>query len=118
MIALTTVPASSTFILEYTMNVNNIFAAVAILAATGSAFAQQTEFVAPDAAFQSRLTRAEVRQDLAQATAEGTTAQRQHDGQDTVYAAGGRSRQDVRAEAIRAASIRHYGDVNDTYFGG
>ena len=99
------------------MNFRNIIAA-AFFAAAGSALAQQTEFVAPDAGFQSSLTRAEVRQDLARASAEGAIAQRQHDGQDTVYAAGSRSRQDVRAEAIRAASLRHYGDVNDTYFGG
>jgi hypothetical protein len=104
--------------LENTMNVKNLIAAVAVFAAAGSAFAQQTEFVAPDAGFQSTLTRAEVRQDLAQAASEGAIAQRQHDGQDTVYAASSRSRQDVRAEAIKAASNRHYGDVNDTYFGG
>jgi hypothetical protein len=118
LIALTAVPASSTFFLQNTMNVKNLIAAVAVFAAAGSAFAQQTEFVAPDAGFQSSLTRAEVRQDLAQAASEGAIAQRQHDGQDTVYAAGSRNRQDVRAEAIRAASNRHYGDVNDTYFGG
>jgi hypothetical protein len=100
------------------MNVKNLIAAVAVFAAAGSAFAQQTEFVAPDAGFQSTLTRAEVRQDLAQAASEGTVAQRQHDGQDTVYAAASRNRQEVRAEAIRAASNRHYVDVNDTYFGG
>jgi Domain of unknown function (DUF4148) len=104
--------------LENIMNVRNLIAAVAVFAAAGSAFAQQTEFIAPDAGFQPRLTRAEVRQDLAQAASEGTIVQRQHDGQDTVYASGNRSRQDVRAEAIRAASNRHYGDVNDTYFGG
>ena len=84
----------------------------------GSAFAQQTEFVRPDAAFKSSLTRAEVRQDLARATSEGQVASRQHDGQDTVYAGSTRSRQEVKAEAIKAASVRHYGDVNDTYFGG
>ena len=100
------------------MNVKNLIAAVAVFAAAGSAFAQQAEFVAPDAGFQSRLTRAEVRQDLAQAASEGAIAQRQHDGQDTVYAASSRNRQEVRAETIRAASNRHYGDVNDIYFGG
>ena len=100
------------------MNVKNLIAAVAVFAAAGSAFAQQTEFVAPDAGFQSRATRAEVRQELAQAASDGAIVQRQHDGQDTVYAAGSRSRQAVRAEAVQAASNRHYGDVNDTYFGG
>ena len=96
------------------MNVKNLFAAVAVFAAAGSAFAQQAEFVAPDAGFRSTLTRAEVRQDLAQ---EGAIAQRQHDGQDTVYAAGSRSRQEVRAESIQSAQSRRAGNVNDLYFG-
>lgn len=100
------------------MNVKQLFAAVAIFAATGSAFAQQTEFVRPDANFTSSLTRAEVRQDLSRASAEGQVASRRHDGQDTVYAGGSRTRSDVKAEAIRSASLRHRGDVNDTYFGG
>jgi len=100
------------------MNVKKLIAAVAVFAAAGSAFAQQTEFVAPDAGFKSTLTRAEVRQDLAQAASQDNIAQHQHDGQDTVYAAGTRSRQEVKGEAIQSASSRHYGDVNDTYFGG
>jgi len=99
------------------MNVKNLIAAVAVFAAAGSAFAQQTEFVVPDAGFQSTLTRAEVRQDLAQAASQGAIAQRQHDGQDTVYAASSRSRQDVRAEAIQSAQSRRAGNVNDLYFG-
>ena len=45
------------------MNVKNLIAAVAVFAAAGSAFAQQTEFVAPDAGFKSSLTRAEVREE-------------------------------------------------------
>ena len=102
----------------HTINLRNLVAAAALFAATGAAFAQQTEFVAPDAGFRSSLTRAEVRQDLAQAAADGAIAQRQHDGQDTVYAGGSRSREEVRAEAVRSAALRHYGDVNDTYFGG
>jgi hypothetical protein len=99
------------------MNVKNLFAAVAVFAAAGSAFAQQTEFVAPDAGFTSSVTRAEVRQDLASASREGLTVQRQHDGQDSAVATGNRSRQDVRAEAIRSASSRRAGNVNDLYFG-
>jgi hypothetical protein len=100
------------------MNVKNLIAAVAVFAAAGSAFAQQSEFIAPDAGFKSSVTRAEVRQDLAGAASQGLVAQHQHDGQDTVYAVNTRSRQEVKAEAIKAASARHYGDVNDTYFGG
>jgi len=83
------------------MNVKNLIAAIAVFAAAGSAFAQQTEFVRPDAAFKSSLTRAEVRQDLARATSEGQVASRQHDGQDTVYAGNTRSRQEVKAPLRR-----------------
>jgi hypothetical protein len=43
--------------------------------------------------------------------------QRQHDGQDTVYVASNRSRQEVRAEAIQSAQSRRAGNVNDLYFG-
>jgi hypothetical protein len=46
------------------MNAKHIIAA-AILAATGSAFAQNTEFVAADAGFQSAKSRAEVASELA-----------------------------------------------------
>jgi hypothetical protein len=99
------------------MNVKKLIAAVAVFAAVGSAFAQQSEFVAPDAGFNSTLTRAEVRQDLTQATSQGAIAQRQHDGQDTVYAASTRSRQEVRAEAIQSAQSHRAGDVNNLYFG-
>jgi hypothetical protein len=62
------------------MNIKKLITAVAVFAAAGSAFAQQAEFVAPDAGFKSTLTRAEVRQDLSQATSQGAIAQRQHDG--------------------------------------
>ena len=99
------------------MNVKNLIAAVAVFAAAGSAFAQQTEFVAPDAGFTSSVTRAEVRQDLASASREGLTVQRQHDGQDTQFAGSTQSREQVRAEAARASQTRHAGDVNDLYFG-
>jgi hypothetical protein len=99
------------------MNVKNLIAAVAVFAAVGSAFAQQTEFVAPDAGFKSSMTRAEVRQDLTQAAAQGAIAQRQHDGQDMVYAVSSRSRQEVRADAIQSAQSRRAGNVNDLYFG-
>jgi hypothetical protein len=99
--------------LEKKMNVKKLIAAVAVFAAAGSAFAQQSEFVAPDAGFKSTVTRAEARQDLTQ----GATAQRQHDGQDTLYVATGRSRQEVRAEATQSAQSRRTADVNNLYFG-
>ncbi len=110
-------PRSSLTFLENTINVKTLFAAVAIFAAAGSAFAQQTEFVAPDAGFKSSVTRAEVRQDVAAAARDGLTVQRQHDGQDTAVATGSQSRQDVRAETTRAARTHRAGDVNNLYFG-
>jgi hypothetical protein len=79
--------ATSPTIPEKTMNAKNLIAAIALLAA-GSAFAQQTEFVAADAGFHSTKTRAEVRQELAVAYSAGDIAQRQHDGQDDLQYAG------------------------------
>jgi hypothetical protein len=100
------------------MNLNKLLVAAAVVLATGSAFAQQTEFVAPDAGFKSSLTRAEVRQDLARAQSEGTTAMREHDGQDTVYAKGATSRQAVKIEQAKAAKAqRNQSPVNSLYFG-
>jgi hypothetical protein len=100
------------------MNIKNLLAAAAVFAAAGSAFAQQTEFVAPDAGFQSTLTRAEVRQDLARAQAQGLTAQRAHDGQDAVYARSDKARQDVKIEQAKAAKQqRSQSPVNSLYFG-
>lgn len=99
------------------MNIKNIIATVALFAAAGSTFAQQTEFVAPDGGFKPALTRAQVRQDLAHAYTQDDVVQRQHDGQDTRYANGTQSREDVRKEAARAAQTRHAGNVNDLYFG-
>src|SRR6476619_3009735 len=98
------------------MNVKNLIAAVVVFAAAGSAFAQQAEFVAPDAGFKSALTRAEVRQQLGQAYAEGAVVQRQHDDQDTQYAGKSQTREQVQKEAARALQTRHAGNVNDLYF--
>ncbi len=81
------------------MNAKNLIAAVAVLAAAGSAFAQQTEFVRPDASFTPALSRAEVRQEVGDAFARNGLAPSQHDGQDVHYARGARSRAEVRAEA-------------------
>jgi Ni/Co efflux regulator RcnB len=93
-----------------------LIAAVAVFAA-GSAFAQQTEFVAPDADAKSALTRAEVRQEMLSAYRNHTMVQQQHIGQDPVYAKGQRSRAEVRAEAAEAARQYHAGDVTSPYFG-
>ena len=99
------------------MDVNKLIAAVAVFAAAGSAFAQQTEFVAPDVGFKPTLTRAEVRQDVTKAASQGKLVQQQHTGQDPVYAKGERSRAEIRAEAIQSVQSRRAGDVNNLYFG-
>jgi hypothetical protein len=100
------------------MNAKKLLAAVAVFAAAGSAFAQQTEFVAPDAGFHSSMTRAEVRQDLARAQAQGFTAQREHDGQDTIYAGSGKTREEVKAEAAAHSKEIHSRQVvENIYFG-
>lgn len=99
------------------MNVKNLITAVAVFAAAGSAFAQQTEFVAPDAGAKSTLTRAEVRQEMLSAYRNHTMVQQQHPGHDPVYAKGQRSRAEVRAEAAEVARQYRAGDVSSPYFG-
>ena len=99
------------------MRIQKLFVAVAVFAATASAFAQQTEFVAPDAGARSTLTRAEVRQEMLKAYRKHAMVQQQHTGQDPVYAKGERSREEVRAEAARAARQSQAVDVTSPYFG-
>lgn len=83
------------------MNTKQLIVAAAVFVAAGSAFAQQTEFVAADANFTPTKTRAEVVAELNQAYADGTLATR--DGQDTVIVADThRTRDEVRAEAKQA----------------
>jgi len=84
------------------MNTKNILAAAAIFAASASAFAQQTEFVAPDAGFISTKSRAEVIAELNQAYGQGALASQQHDGQQTIQLAGNKSRAEVIAELNQA----------------
>ena len=81
------------------MNLKNLIVAAAVFAAAGSTFAQQAEFVRPDASFTPTLTRAEVRKDIGDAFARNDLAPLQHDGQDVHYVRGTRSRAEVRAEA-------------------
>lgn len=99
------------------MLVKKLIAAVAVFAAAGSVYAQQTEFVAPDAGVKSTLTRAEVRQEMLSAYRDHAMVQQQHTGQDPVYAKGQRSREEVRAEAAEAARQSRAGDVMSPYFG-
>jgi len=99
------------------MKIHQLIAAVAVLTATASAFAQQSEFIAPDAGVKSTLTRAEVRQETLKAYGAHSMVQQQHTGQDPVYAKGERSRAEVRAEAVEAARQARTVDVNNFYFG-
>lgn len=96
-----------------TVDMKTLIICVTAVAATSSSFAQQTEFVAPDAQFRPALTRAEVRADFATAYTAGNIAQRRYDGKDTVYLVGPRTRQDVRTDR----SPKRAGNVNDLYFG-
>lgn len=98
------------------MNVRSL--AVACVLVSGTAFAQQTEFIAPDAGFHSSLTRAEVRSQLVEAEKINDTAWQMVDGQNLVHQAGSLSRQQVRADSLAALKMHHPGDVNDIYFGG
>ena len=102
---------------EDIMHIQKLIVAAAVFAAGASAFAQQTEFVAPNAGFESTLTRAEVRQEMRDAYGRKALVQQQHTGQDPVYAKGERSRAQVRAEAAEAARQFHAGDVTSPYFG-
>jgi hypothetical protein len=100
------------------MNIKALVAAVSMLAAVGSAHAQQSEFTAPDAVFRSTLTRAEVRQELMRAQSRGLTAQRQHDGQDPAYAGMEKTRDEVKRERESAfGSRRRESLIDSLYFG-
>ena len=96
------------------MKLSQLILAAVVVTATSSAFAQQAEFIAPDAGFRAATSRAEVRQDLAGSYAAGNAVQQQRDGQDRVYTAQ-RSRQEVRSEMLQSQSRR--GNVDGLYFG-
>ena len=98
------------------MKAFKMISAVVAFAAAGTAFAQQSEFVAPDAGFKSNATRAEVRQAEANAYAAGTAVQQQRDGKDHAYVTT-RSREDIRAEHTKAAKSQRPADISNIYFG-
>ncbi|MDB5762934.1 MAG: hypothetical protein JWQ21_1929 [Herminiimonas sp.] len=83
------------------MNTKQLIVTVAMLAATGSVFAQQAEYVAPVANSASGKTRAEVIDELKQAQANGTyvVGGEEYPGQFSAVARNVRS----RAEAIESA---------------
>lgn len=84
------------------MNTKQLIAAAAVFVAAGSALAQQTEFVAPDANFTSAKTRAEVVAELNQAYHEGALVTQQRDGAEPTQYASVRNRDEVRQEAVVA----------------
>ena len=88
------------------MNTRHLIAAAAMVAAAGSAMAQQTEYIQPDASFRSSLTRAEVRQQVGDAFARNDLAPLQRDGQDVHYARGTRTRAEVRSDAANFRQSR------------
>ncbi len=95
------------------MNAKQMIIAIAVFAAAGSAFAQQREFVAPDANFTPAKTRAEVIAELNQAYADGTLVPR--DGEDTVVVVNARrSRDDVHSKTPKAGQTN---SNHDLYFG-
>lgn len=98
------------------MNAKHLIAAVAVLAATGSAIAQ--EYVAPDANFVSTKSRAEVVAELRQARADGSLDVSEY-GYPVVQASSTlKSRDEVRAE-LAAHLLNHpYEDTQSRYFGG
>jgi len=96
------------------MDIKLLIGGAAAVIAVSSAFAQQREFIAPDAGFKPVMTRAETRNDLRTGD---RSSWHQRDGQDTRYTAGTESREDVRAETARTAQARHSFNVNDLYFG-
>ncbi|MGB6054361.1 MAG: DUF4148 domain-containing protein [Burkholderiaceae bacterium] len=98
------------------MNAKQMIIAAAVFAASASAFAQQTEFVAPDAGFVSTKSRAEVVAERNQAYGQGMLATQQRDGADAIRFAGTKSRADVVADLNQAyrdgalVSQRHDGE--------
>lgn len=98
------------------MNAKKLIAVVAMLAATGSVFAQSQESVAPDAHFVSTKTRTQVATELQQAYTQGALATR--DGADAVSVASApRSRAEVRSE-VTQSSLVNQSKLGSIYFGG
>jgi transcription elongation GreA/GreB family factor len=94
------------------MNAKHLVAALAVLAATGSALAQ--EFVTPDAGFVSTKTRAEVIAELQQARADGTYAVSEYDYPVVQLTGTPKTRAEVVAEIekARADGTLNYNEEN------
>jgi Domain of unknown function (DUF4148) len=99
------------------MKAKHLIAAVAVFAATGSVFAQQTEFVAPDAKFVSTKSRAQVAAELKQVRANGEVQAKEYVDTNALMAGEPRSRDEVRAEVAKSTQAHRQAGVNDLYFG-
>jgi hypothetical protein len=99
------------------MNVKNLIAAVAVLSATGSVFAQTGEYIEP-APSVSTKTRAEVIAELNQAYADGTLNVPEY-GYPVVQATGTpKTRDEVRAELTEHLRTHADGTADSVYIGG
>jgi hypothetical protein len=99
------------------MNVKNLIAAIAVLAATGSAFAQTGEYIEP-AQFVSTKTRAEVIAELNQAYADGTLNVPEY-GYPVVQATGApKTRDEVRTELAEYLRAQPNGVAHSVHIGG
>lgn len=99
------------------MNVQQMIVALAVSAATGSVFAAEFDAFPKEKPFVSTKTRVEIRADLAQARSQGLRARGvEPDLQVTAPERGGRSRMEVRAEAIE--SVRNHQHDLDHDIGG
>jgi hypothetical protein len=107
---------NSTF-LEHHMKAKQLIAALSLIGAAGSVFAQQTEFVAPDAGFVSSKTRAEVAAEVKQASEQGLLVTNDAFPRDEPIAGKPSTREEVRAslnQPPRNGRDLHDGDI---YFG-
>jgi hypothetical protein len=98
------------------MNAKQLIAAVAVFAATGSAFAA-AGYTPPAEGFVSTKTRAEVIAERNQAFAEGKLVIDEASYPNVQTASAPRTREEVRAEAIQSAKAHREAGVNDLYFG-
>jgi hypothetical protein len=97
------------------MNIKNLVAAVALVAAAGSVFAQ--EYVVPDEGFVSTRTRAEVIAEIKQARADGTLEFNEGNYPVAQAAESVKTREQVRAELVEYRR-QHPAELDLQYLGG
>jgi hypothetical protein len=98
------------------MNIKRLITTITILSATGSVFAQQTEWVNPAAQFVSSKTLADVRAEVKRAHADGSLATNDAFPAQVRLSVAPRTFTEVRAESL--LSEKNYrADINGLYFG-